>query len=285
MQSRSLVAPSRPSRRLSPGVRLEHLAPGGRDGPNRDVLALLPGGQTWSDIVFLGSEEDDFQVTLPDIRLPANQYWPLHWHDCWIGILVLEGSCLVGDWWMAPGDVLVTAAALEYGPLLIGPEGCRMFEIFANHALHAGGYAPEYRDHPTLKGTASRFMERSALNRRNDGRQTLPLDGVEGVVKGRLSPGAHWDLGEPGDPDRAVMKDTRLSAGERLAAHTYDDWHVLIVLGGELRIAGERMVRDAMLVVEPGGQVPETVAGDAGVALFELSRTARGMARRALASS
>jgi hypothetical protein len=276
-----MVAPPRPSRTVSPGVRLERLAPGGKDGPNGEVReGILPGGPTWTDIILLGDGASSFQTLIPDIRLPPNQYWPLHWHDCWIGIFVLDGSCLIGDWWMEPGDVLVTAASLEYGPLLIGPQGCRMFEIFANQALHHGGYAPEFRDHPTLIGTASRFMERSVLNKRNEGRQCLPMDGVEGIVRGRLASGAEWDLGEPGDPDRSIMKGTRFAPGERLGAHGYDDWHAILVLDGEAEIGGQSLERDDMLVIEPSGRIDEMIAGRNGVHLFEVSRTAEGMVRR-----
>src|SRR4051794_7012909 len=98
-----------------------------------------------------------------------------------------------------------------------------MFEIFAKLHLQGGGYALEYRDHPTLQGTATpfNFTERSGVNKRNDGRQTLPLDGVEGFTKGSLTPGSQWDLGASGDPERGAMKVLGLSPGERLPPHVY----------------------------------------------------------------
>src|SRR5579862_3294164 len=150
------------SEEVSPGVALERFYPGGLDGPNGEVRFTTPGGQVWTDNVVLGEAKGSFQLSVPDIRLPANQIWPLHWHDCWVGIVVLEGECLIGDWWMKPGDVLITGSGLEYGPLLIGPRGCRMLEIFAKLHLQAGGYAPEYRDHPTLQNgnVAFNFTER-----------------------------------------------------------------------------------------------------------------------------
>ena len=98
--------------------------------------------------------------------MPPNQYWPLHWHDSWIAIVVLDGSCLVGDWWMQPGDVLVSGASVEYGPLVNGPKGCQLFEIFAREVGALGGYASEYHDHPTLHaagtmtGGTPRFLPR-----------------------------------------------------------------------------------------------------------------------------
>ena len=272
------------SEQISSGVSLERFYPGGKDGPNREVLSNTPGGQVWSDIIMLGDQSDSFQLSVPDIRLPANQIWPLHWHDCWVGIVVLEGQCLIGDWWMQPGDVLVTGASIEYGPLVIGPRGCRMFEIFAKLHLHAGGYAPEYRDHPTLQGTVVpfHFAERSAVNRRNEGRQTLPIIDEPGFIKGHLSAGVQWDLGESADPERGVMKAMRLSPKEQLTACRYDDWHALFVLDGALHIAGRTLGKDDFLLIRPNSAVEKIEAGIDGTQVLEVSRTARGIAPRPL---
>lgn len=269
------------SEEISPGVFLERFYPGGKDGPNAECLFDTPGGQGWTDSLLLGSEQDDFQLMWPDIRLPANQYWPLHWHDCWTAVIIVEGMCLIGDWWMQPGDVFITRPKLEYGPLIIGPRGCRLFEIFAHADLAPGGYAPEYHDHPTLQGTQKVFMERSELNRRNEGRMSLPCDGVDGAFKSRLSPGARWDLGASDDPDRGMLKDTRLVPGETIAPHRYDDWHILAVMHGTLRIAGRQLGRDAFLRIAPDSEVAEIQAGERGAQLLEAARTVRGSAQSA----
>jgi hypothetical protein len=179
---------------------------------------------------------------------------------------------------MGPGDVLITAANLEYGPLLIGPEGCRMFEIFAKLHLQAGGYAPEYRDHPTLQGAVVpfNFAARLGVNKRNEGRQTLPIDGIEGFIKGHLSAGAQWDLGESADPDRGVMRVSQLSPKERLTARYYDDWHALFVLDGAPHIAGRKLGKDDFLLIRPNSPVDEIESGADRTRLLEVSRTARG---------
>jgi hypothetical protein len=265
------------SQLLLPGVSLESFYPGGKNGPNGECLLNTPGGQGWTETLLLGDKDDSFQMLVPDIRLPANQCWPLHWHDCWTAVLVLEGQCLIGDWWMQPGDVFITEPSLEYGPLVIGPQGCRLFEIFAQAHLSPGGYAPEYRDHPTLQGTRAVFSERSSLNKRNEGRQTLPCDGVKGITKTCLSAGAQWDLGERGDPERGILEDSRLAPKERLPAHRYDDWHAILVLAGSLHIAGRTLSKDDYLVIRPNGRIDEIEAGADGAQLLELSRTSRGL--------
>ena len=265
--------------KLSPGVTLDKIQPGGRKGPNNEVLLPIPGGPNWVDYWHLGSPSDDFLMAIPDVRMPPNQLFPLHWHGCWIAVVVLDGTLLIGDWWMRPGDVFISAANLEYGPLVNGPEGCQLFEIFAKNHLAPGGYAPEYHDHPTLINSEPpfNFEERSPVNQRNSGRQTLPNAGVEGLSMSRLEPGRTWDLGEPDDPDRGLMRDTRLAAGEKRPAHTYADWHGVFIMDGTMRVGGRDLVKDDVLIIEPNSRVAEFVGTANETQLLEFSRTAKGM--------
>jgi hypothetical protein len=262
---------------LAPGVTRSRLEPGGRHGPNGETRSPTPGGQGWNDIWLLGRERDAFLTIIPDIRLPPNQYWPLHWHDCWIAVVIVDGMCLIGDWWMEPGDVLVSAAELEYGPVVAGPDGCQLFEVGARAHLFAGGYAPEYADHLTLQGSGPfAFAPRSPSNERNDGKQTLPVDGVEGLTKGHLAPGNRWDLGVPTDPDRATMSCVAFASGERIAPHAYGDWHWAVVTRGSARLGSHELTEGDVVVVEPGAEVPELVVGVDGIEWFEVARTVAG---------
>jgi len=141
--------------------------------------------------------------------------------------------------------------------------------------LSPGGYAPEYRDHPTLVGNPAVFLERSAVNARNAGRQSLPCDGAEGIWRGRLSPGATWDLGAAGDPDRGLMASVRLGRGEVRPERTYGDWAAILVLDGSVRLGDRAVERGQFLLIRPGGRLSELVGGEAGAELLELRRTAR----------
>jgi len=262
---------------ITPGVTLRRLYPGGMAGPNCETRRDIPGGQTWSENFALGSAEDDFVMLVPDIRMPPNQIWPMHWHDCWTVVVVIEGKCLIGDWYMQPGDVFIAQPSIEYGPLLIGPMGCRLLEIFGDVALSPGGYSPEYRDHPTLRGGNHVFKPREGVNRRNEGHSSLPLDGSKGMWKTRLAPGWSWDLGDPNDPDRGVVRDTRLAADERIASQSRGDWYGALVLDGSIEVAGRTLVRDDVLIAERGAGIPEIVGGQGGAHLLEHFRTARGV--------
>lgn len=275
---RSLV-PEQPfhAEPLASGVTLRRLYPGGMLGPDEITRNDIPGGQTWSEAVVLGTEQDDFMMLLPDIRMPPNQIWPMHWHDCWTVVVVLEGKCLIGDWYMSPGDVFVAAPSIEYGPLLIGSMGCRLLEIFGDLSLSPGGYGPEYRDHPTLQGGTHVFKPRTGVNRKNEGHSALSLNDAEGMWKTRLEPGWQWDLGEPSDPNRPVVKSTRLAAGEAMPATPRGDWYAAMVLGGSLAVSGKTLVRDDVIVAERGSTVPELVAGPEGADLLENFRTTRSL--------
>ena len=47
-------------------------------------------------------------------------------------MVVLDGTLLMGDWWMERGRCTAVAApSVEYGMLLNGPKGCELLEIFA----------------------------------------------------------------------------------------------------------------------------------------------------------
>jgi hypothetical protein len=273
----TMVATERFVESLAPGVTRSRLQPGGRHGPNGETRMSTPGGQGWNDIWLLGGEHDAFLTIIPDIRLPPNQFWPLHWHDCWIAVVIVDGWCLIGDWWMEPGDVLISAAELEYGPVVAGPDGCQLFEVGAQAHLFAGGYAPEYADHLTLQGSGPfTFKPRSARNRRNDGKQALPVDGVDGLTKSRVEPGNRWDLGDPKDPERAIMGCVAWAPGETIAAHSYGDWHWALVTRGSARLGDHELTTDDVVVAEPGAHVPELVAGPEGVEWFEVARTPAG---------
>lgn len=274
---RRTIVPAEPfdTGTIAPGVTWRRLYPGGLAGPNGETANAIPGGQTWSEIVMLGTGASDFIYAIPDIRLPPNQLWPMHWHDCWTVVVILEGGCTIGDWFMQPGDVFVAAPSVEYGPLLIGPGGCRLLEIFGDLALSPGGYGPEYRDHPTLLGGEHVFREREGANRRNEGRSSVPLDGVEGLWKSRLEPGWQWFLGDRDDPDCPLVRGTRLPVGEAIEATRREDWYAALILEGSVEVGERTLVQDDLLIAEPGSLVPAMAAGSEGAHLLENFRTSR----------
>ena len=265
-----------------PGLTINRLRPGGKDGPDgivRDSDQL--SGAAWFENFFVGGPDDPWRLAIPDVRMARNQLWPMHWHDCWIAVIVLDGLCMVGDWWMERGDVLITPAKVEYGPLLVGPKGCQLLEIFAQDILSGGGYAPEYRDHPTLEYLQGKksiapaaFLPRPDISASNAGRQTTPLKDVPGVLTGHLSGNGRWDLGEAGDPDRGVMLETTFAAGTVIPSHRHNDWRGVLVFDGSMRVGDTSLTQDDLLVIEPGTEVPQLVAGSEGVHLLSFAKTA-----------
>ncbi|HZS14436.1 MAG TPA: hypothetical protein VFC09_07550 [Candidatus Dormibacteraeota bacterium] len=273
-------------RAIAAGVQVTRLQPGGKDGPDncvRDSDQICGG--VWTQMFSLGRPDDPWRLGIPDIRMARNQFWPMHWHDCWIAVIVMDGQCLIGDWWMQPGDVLISPAKVEYGPVLNGPKGCQLLEIFARDIDAGGGYAPEFHDHPTLtelqnikSGAAANFAPRPKISEVNAGNQTTPLKVVPGVLTGKLKGGQRWDLGDSGDPERGVMLDTLLPAGSAVPAHRHRDWRGVLVWNGSLRAGDEELTKDDLLVIEPGAEVPAFQAGPQGAHLMEFAKTAAGVA-------
>jgi hypothetical protein len=272
---------AQPADVLAPGVVRSRLAPGGKDGPRYVVRdGDQPGGVTWTELWSLGRLEDEWRVTIPDIRMAANQVWPAHWHDCWTAIVVLDGTLMVGDWWMSRGDVLIAEPSVEYGPLLNGPHGCQLLEIFARDILSPGGYAPEYRDHPTLvylQGVDNiAFGPRPPGSEGNAGRQCVRCEGNPGIHKGHLDGTAYYDLGHADDPSRAVLRDRRVESGRERPATAHDDDWAALVLDGIVRVGDQELVSDDIVIVERDREVPTMRAGVDGVHLLEIARTAVG---------
>jgi anti-sigma factor ChrR (cupin superfamily) len=266
---------------LAPGVTLDRLWPGGKDGPDAAVLESDQlGGGLWSEFFFVGSFDDPWRLLIPDIRMARNQLWPMHWHDCWIAIIVLDGSCMVGDWWMYPGDVLISPAKVEYGPMLNGPKGCQMLEVFAQDIFAPGGYGPEFHDHPTLaylqdvkSEVPAAFLPRPPGSEGNAGNQTTPLANLPGVRTGHLQGGQRWDLGEADDPERGVMLDTKLPAGAIIPDHHHPDWRGLLVWEGSMRVGDVELTKNDLLLIEPVAEVPAFETGAQGVHLIEFAKT------------
>ena len=262
---------------LASGVKLRRLYPGGMAGPNRECYRDLPGGQVWSESFMLGTPDDDFIMCLPEIRMPPNQMFPMHWHDCWTVVILIEGRCMIGDWYMDTGDVFIAAPSIEYGPLVPGPMGCRLLEIFGDLSLSPGGYSPEYKDHLTLLGGNHVFKEREGVNTRNKGHCMLPVEGTSGMWKARLEPGWQFGLGEADDPDRPVLRYTRVQAGQTIPARERGDWYAALVLAGSAEIAGRTLVRDDVVIVERGALVPDLIAGKNGIEFLESFRTTQAL--------
>jgi len=109
----------------------------------------------------------------------------------------------VGDLQVLLGDVLIAEPGVEYGPLLNGPKGCELLEVFARDVLSPGGYGDEYRDHPTLvylKGLdTTDFFSRPPASVENGRRQTVPVEDCS-----ESDPSASRENPLGGAPDRVV---------------------------------------------------------------------------------
>ena len=87
-----------------------------------------------SDIAVVLSDESE-DVSQPTVVMLAIEFKPgffvaSHQHSTGHIEVVLEGALTVGGREECPGDVRVVPAFTSYGPLQVGPEGCKCLEIF-----------------------------------------------------------------------------------------------------------------------------------------------------------
>jgi hypothetical protein len=68
------------------------------------------------------------QVIPPDLEFAA------HHHETDYCTIVLEGSMRVGRTWYRAGDFRVQDAGSTYGPVRIGPDGCKVVSFYADRS-------------------------------------------------------------------------------------------------------------------------------------------------------
>jgi hypothetical protein len=77
---------------------------------------------------------DETAPTALIFTMPPDATIPRHAHECERFEVILEGSLLVDDMVLGPGDVMIARPGEAYGPHTAGPEGCRTLEVFGTLA-------------------------------------------------------------------------------------------------------------------------------------------------------
>lgn len=81
----------------------------------------------------MGGEKDTNCPAVTYVRLEPGDVAPRHAHGGWTVNVVVAGSCHIGDFpdmEMKPGSVLTSAPNVQYGPVIPGPQGVTLYEIF-----------------------------------------------------------------------------------------------------------------------------------------------------------
>lgn len=100
------------------------------------------GGQGRFTAYPLGDGEHDPVVSL--VEYAPNVRIGVHYHDSDYFSMVLTGEIEITRRLEQPGSIRLVRAGTAYGPLVAGPEGCTVLEVFADrstfvapHYLHA----------------------------------------------------------------------------------------------------------------------------------------------------
>lgn len=95
-------------------------------------FAELPNGARAAKFTLAEEQGRDGAPTVFLVEFPPNCYVAPHKHDCDYCEIVLEGTQQVTRTWHKPGDIRIVKAGTAYGPLVAGPEGCKVLVIFTN---------------------------------------------------------------------------------------------------------------------------------------------------------
>ena len=113
-----------------------------------ELAVLLPCGIRTSH--FVAGDEDN--AAAPHVFIsdwPPNVEASPHSHAVDYFEFVISGTQRVGKKWYKAGDIRIVTGGTNYGPLVSGPEGCRVMVMFAGSAwepipIHANKDASLY---------------------------------------------------------------------------------------------------------------------------------------------
>ena len=101
----------------------------------KDMAVIMAGSKlTPATMHVMGEPSDETAPTALIFTMPSNSIIPRHAHLCERFEIILEGSLLVDDMILGPGDIMTARSGEAYGPHTAGPEGCRTLEVFSTLA-------------------------------------------------------------------------------------------------------------------------------------------------------
>ena len=134
-----------------------------------ELAVLLPCGIRTSHFV-VGDEESKASPNVFISDWPPNTEADPHTHAVDYFEYVISGTQRVGKQWFKAGDIRIVRGGTNYGPLVSGPEGCRVMVMFAGSAwepipirmekaasLYPGVFKQMLNDHsPSLEPEATK---------------------------------------------------------------------------------------------------------------------------------
>jgi hypothetical protein len=126
-----------------------------------DMAQIMANAQlTPATMHVMGEPADEAAPTALIFTMPPHSVIERHSHLCERFEIILEGSLLVGDMVLGPGDVMTARPGEAYGPHTAGPEGCRTLEVFstlagAHHMLYETPQGPLSVDFGSFESLAA----------------------------------------------------------------------------------------------------------------------------------
>ncbi|MDG2004000.1 MAG: cupin domain-containing protein [Novosphingobium sp.] len=95
---------------------------------------LATSGLTPATLHVMGEPDDEAAPAALIFTTPPGGEIPRHAHKCERFEIILEGTLLVDDMELGPGDVMIARSGEAYGPHIAGAQGCRTLEVFSTLA-------------------------------------------------------------------------------------------------------------------------------------------------------
>jgi hypothetical protein len=92
---------------------------------------VSPRGLKWSLLDF-GPGHDEHRPAVLVVQYAASCKIRPHYHGCDYISVMVEGSMTVGGKAHEVGSIRIVKAGTGYGPLVAGPDGCTVLDIFAD---------------------------------------------------------------------------------------------------------------------------------------------------------
>ncbi len=84
-------------------------------------------------LVEIGATDQAQRPILAFVRYTPGARIPPHWHASDYCSIVVDGEIEITRRRHGPGSIRLVKAGTAYGPLVVGPSGCRVIDVFADH--------------------------------------------------------------------------------------------------------------------------------------------------------
>jgi hypothetical protein len=129
-------------------------------------VASKATGAPFAAFVLSNNKEDPKAPTAMLLYMGPGYDLARHAHSCYRFEVVIQGTLMIGDQVLGPGDVSISGPGEHYGPHIAGPTGCLTCEVFTEQAavhpsLAEAEWKPQHKEgYEKAKVAVAEFLEK-----------------------------------------------------------------------------------------------------------------------------